>query len=74
MSLAAVEETASLGEICQGLHWESRHAVVGSLGVVDFVDRNSGVHNFWLNSLLVDDWLDGLVNMVVDVFTGDRWS
>ena len=33
--------------------------------VVDFVDWDSGVDNGWLNSLLVDDWLNCLMCVLV---------
>ena len=39
--------------------------------VVDLVDGHSGVHDVWLDSLLVDHWLDGLVDVVVDMLTTD---
>lgn len=28
--------------------------------MVDFMDGNGGVDDGWLDSLLIDDWLDGL--------------
>jgi len=46
--------------------------VLGSV-VVDLVDRYRGVHDVWLDGLLVDDRLDGLVDVVVDVLAGDDW-
>jgi len=45
--------------------------VVGGSVVVDFVNRDSGVHNVGLDNLLLDDRLDGLVDVVVDMFTTD---
>lgn len=30
------------------------------LVVVNFMDRDGSVDNRWLDSLLLDDWLDGL--------------
>lgn len=41
------------------------------LVVVDLVDGDGGVDNTWLNSLFLDDWLDGLVNVVVNVLADD---
>jgi hypothetical protein len=42
--------------------------VVLSLVVVDLVDGDGGVNNAWLDGLLLDDWLDVLVDVVVDMF------
>lgn len=43
-------------------------------GVVFFMDGNDGVDNFRSDDLLVDDWLDGFVNVVVYVLALDPWS
>ena len=48
--------------------------MVGSLVVVNLVDGNSGVDNVGLNGLLLDDRLDGLVDVVVDVLTANGSS
>jgi len=48
--------------------------VVGSLVVVNLMDRNGGVDNIRLNSLLLDDRLDGLMDVVVDVLATDGGS
>lgn len=48
--------------------------MVLGLVVVDLMDWNGGVYDGWLDSLLLDNWLNVLVNMVVDVLTGDGWS
>jgi hypothetical protein len=43
--------------------------------LVSFVHRDSGVHNFRLNSLLLDDWLNMVVYMMVSTFSAhDRCS
>ena len=42
--------------------------------MVGLVDGNSGVDDLWGDGLLVDDWLDSLVDMVVDMLTLDDWS
>lgn len=39
----------------------------------NFVDWNGSVNDMRLNSLLLDDGLDGLVHMVVDVLTSYSW-
>lgn len=42
--------------------------------MVHLVDWNGGVDDGWLDSLLLDDWLDILVDVVVDVLASNRWS
>jgi hypothetical protein len=42
-----------------------------SSGVVAFMDGNSGVNDFWSDGLLVDDWLNRLMNMMVNVLALD---
>jgi len=41
--------------------------------VVNFMDRDGGVYDGGLDSLLLDDGLDCLVDMVVDVLASQRW-
>jgi hypothetical protein len=48
-------------------------SVVLSLVLMDFVDGDSGVDNGGLNSLLLDNWLDVLVHVVVDVLACNSW-
>jgi len=69
--LTACEDTALLLEVGHADGWESRSTVVLSRVVVDLVDWDGGVNDVWLNDLLVDDWLDLLVNVVVDVLASD---
>jgi len=47
--------------------------VVLSGSVMMLVDRNSGVNNFWSDGLLVDDWLDCLVDVVVNMLALHSW-
>jgi hypothetical protein len=42
--------------------------------LVDFVDGDGGVHDGWLDGLLLHDGLDGLVDVVVDVLASDGGS
>lgn len=60
--LASTEATSLRAELIHADSGESRGGVVLSLVVVDFVDGNGGVDDGWLDSLLLDDGLDGLVN------------
>lgn len=61
--LTTLERATLLLELGHGDGWESRSGVVLSLVVVNLVDRDGGVDNRWLDSLLLDDWLDVLVNV-----------
>jgi hypothetical protein len=37
-------------------------------GVVDLVDRGSGVHNVRLDGFFLNDWLDVFMDMMMNVF------
>lgn len=69
--LAASQDTTLLLKVGHGDGRESRGGVVLSSVVVNLVDRDGGVDNVRLDGLLVDDGLDGLVDVVVDVLTAD---
>lgn len=45
--------------------------MVLGLVLVDFVDGDGGVDDGWLDSLLLHNWLDGLVDVVVDVLASN---
>jgi len=47
--------------------------VVLGLIVVDFMDWDGGVDDGRLDGLLLDDWLDGLVDVVVNVLARQGW-
>jgi len=53
--------------------WESSGGVVLGSVVVDLVDWHGGVHDVWLDSLLVDDGLNLLMHMVVDMLASNDW-
>lgn len=40
---------------------------------MDLVNRDGGVHNGGLDGLLLNDWLDVLVYVMVDVLAGNSW-
>lgn len=61
-------------ELSHGYSWKSGGGVVFSFVLVNLVDGNGGVNNGWLNSLLLDDGLDVLVDMVVDVLSCNGWG
>jgi len=47
--------------------------VVLRLIMMDFVNRDGGVYDGWLNGFLLDDRLDSLMYVVVDVFSSNHW-
>ena len=69
--LAAGQDTTLLLKVGHGDGGKSRGSVVLGGVVVNLVDGNGGVDNVRLDSLLVDDGLDGLVDVVVDVLTAN---
>ena len=69
--LAASENTALLLKVGHADGRESRGAVVLGSVVVNLVDGDSGVNDVKLDSLLVNDGLDGLVHMVVNVLAAN---
>jgi len=56
---------------CDGRELCSR--VVLRLILVDFMDGNSGVDDGWLDGLFLDDWLDSLVDVMMNVLSGNGW-
>lgn len=58
-------------ELVHADSWKGRSSVVLGLILVYLVDGNGGVYNGRLNSLLLDDGLDVLVDVVVNVLTSD---
>jgi len=74
VALFTTAENTSLGlELIHGHGGQSSCSVVGSSIVVDLMNGDSGVNNIGLDNLLLHDWLNGLVNVVVHVFTSDGW-
>jgi hypothetical protein len=65
--LAAGKSSTLVLELIHSHGGESCGAVVGSLVVVNLVNRNSGVHNVGLDSLLLNNGLNSLVNVLRDV-------
>lgn len=72
--LTAGQSTALVLELGHGDGREGRSSVVLSLVLVNLVDRNGGVDDRWLDGLLLDDGLDGLVDVVVDVLASNGWG
>lgn len=65
--LAASEHAAALLEVVEGDGRKDGCFVVDCGVVVGFVDWDRGVDYAWLDGFLVDDGLDGFVDVVVDV-------
>jgi len=73
-ALLTTRKVSSLSvELIHGHGRQRGSSVVLGLILVNLVDRDSGVNNGWLNSLLLDDWLNVLVDVVVDVLASNRW-
>jgi hypothetical protein len=58
-------------ELAQANSWKLSSSVVLGLVLMNLVDWDGGVDDRWLNSFLLDDWLDVLVNVVVNVLASD---
>lgn len=67
----SAENTTLLLELGHGHGRKLRGLVVSGSVVVDLVDGDGGVDHVGLDGLLVDDGLDGLVDVVVDVLAAD---
>jgi len=61
----AAEGAAVALELVHGHGREGGGAVVTGRFVVDFVDRDGGVHDVWLDGFLLDDGLDCFVDVVM---------
>jgi len=76
-SIAAFLTTAKgssiFGEFAHADRGELGSVVVFGLIIVDFVDRNCGVYNRWLDSFLFHHRLNILMDMVVDMFPSNSW-
>lgn len=67
------KNTALVLELVHGHGRQSSCSVVGSSVVVDLMNGDSSVNNIGLDNLLLYDWLDGLMDVVVHMFTSDGW-
>jgi hypothetical protein len=75
VTLLATSKSSAFGlELFHRHSRKSCGAVVGSLVVVNLVDGNGGMDNIRLDGLLLDDRLDGLVDVVVNVLTANGSS
>jgi len=72
VALFATGESSALGlELIHSHCRQSSSLVVCGLVVVNFMDRDGGVHYAGLNSLFLNNGLDGLVDVVVDVLAAN---
>jgi len=67
--LTAAENTSLRLEFTHGHGRQSSGLVVGGCVVVNLVDGDSGVDNIWLDDLLVDNGLNGFVDVVVNMLS-----
>jgi len=75
VALLTASKGSALGlELVHGHGRQSSCAVMGSFVVVNLVNRNSGVNNIGLNGLLLNDRLDGLMDVVVHMLTANGSS
>jgi len=73
-ALLTTSEGSTLSlELVHGHSREGGSSVMLGLVLVDFMDGDGGVNDGWLNSLLLDDRLDVLVDVMVNVLTSNRW-
>lgn len=71
VALLATSKGTTLGlELLHGHGWESSSLMVGSLVMVNLMDRDGGVYDVGLDGLLLDNGLDGLVDVLNDVSLG----
>jgi len=71
--LTTSKGTTLLLEVVHAHCRESRGTVVLSGVVVNLMNWYRCVDNMWLNGLLLNDGLDGLVDMVVHMLASDGW-
>jgi hypothetical protein len=72
VALLAASEGTTLGlELLHGHGWESSSLMVGSLVMVNLMDGDGGVDNVGLDGLLLDNGLDGLVDVVMNVLSAN---
>ena len=60
--VATSEDAAPRSEFLHRLHRQSRSSMMLCFNTMDFVDRDCGIHDFWLDDLLVNHRLDVLMN------------
>jgi len=71
--LTPSERSTLTFEFIHSYRWETGGSVVLRLVLVNLVYWLSGVYDGRLNGILLDDWLDVLVNVVVHMLACDCW-
>jgi len=72
VALLTASKSSALGlELLHGHGWESSSLMVGSLVMVNLMDGDGGVDDVGLDGLLLNNGLDGLVDVVVDVLSAN---
>jgi len=72
--LTTGQRATLLLEVSHAYSWERRGGVVLCGVVVNLMDWDCCMNNVGLDSLLVNDWLDRLVDVVMNVLSGDCWG
>ena len=71
VALLTASKSSALGlELLHGHGWESSSLMVGSLVMVNLMDGDGGVDDVGLDGLLLNNGLDGLVDVLDDVSLG----
>lgn len=63
-SLCTRQAAASRLELVNGSDWQLGDTMVLGWGNMCLVNWLHGVNNLWRDDLLVDNWLDGLMNVI----------
>ena len=72
MSFLVAHQGASLLlEVVHGHGWESACSMVLCLVMVDLMDWDGSVNHMRLNSLLLHNWLNGFVHVMVDMLSSN---
>jgi len=71
--VTTAQDTTTLLELTNVDWWEGRGCVVLSSLVVCLMNRDCGMCDVWFDCLLVDDWLNLFMNMVMGMFTDNIW-
>jgi len=72
--VTTVQRTTLLLELAHTDGWEGRGSVVLWCVVVLLVDWDGGVDYVWLNGLLMYNWLNCLVDVVMYMLAGNLWN
>lgn len=63
--ITTTHHASILFKLRHGDRRQHRRGVVLGGKMMNFMDRNGGVNNLWLNNFLVDNWLDSFMDMMM---------